>query len=84
VNTEQCQSTLIFWLIPTSRLTERRYRNPKPYSPLPRVDTVAGLLRRWDPFRGPQSMLDAVWSTRVWREGTIHIITRSLTMLSGG
>jgi hypothetical protein len=31
-----------------------------------------------------QSMLEAVWSTRVWREGTIHSITRSLMMASGG
>ena len=35
-------------------------------------------------FRDYSSMLEAVWSTMVWREGPIHGIIRSLTLLSGG
>ncbi len=52
--------------------------------PHPGTETVKVRQRELQPRRGRQSMLEAVWSTMVWREGTIHSITRSLMMLSGG
>ncbi len=65
---------------------------------LARSQQLASIVHQWQTWRNPtvretllrvgfrdySSMLEAVWSTMVWREGTIHSITRSLMMLSGG